>query len=172
MELRRLQVLEANGVHVEAHHSTFVGSHGQPGDASQSTPRKDSEGEGCDVSIPEPQSGVSGRPVALPLLMLTGLGRSGLREWIFLPKGWDVQALQRRFRFSGTARSRTRQCLATPVSVAEMVAVYGETSLIPQASPRKLASLLSHTVIAVELTVLKDAAAIAEAIADARSNSR
>jgi hypothetical protein len=172
MELRRLQVIEANRVDIVAHPATVVGSHDRPGDTPQSAPRNHSEGEGCVVSLPEPQSGVSGRPVALPLLVLTGLSRSGLREWIFLPKGWDVQALQRRFRFSGTARSRTRQCLATPVSVAEMVAVYGDTSLTPQASPRRLATLLSHTVIAVELTVLKDASAIAEAIADARSNRR
>ncbi|GGX07511.1 hypothetical protein GCM10007242_11230 [Pigmentiphaga litoralis] len=97
---------------------------------------------------------VQTRTTDVPVLVLTGLSQRGFTEWVFMPKGWDVEAVLRRFRFSGTARSRTRQCLATPSSIKELVAVYGEAAIAPAGTQASLTELLDKALIAVELTVM------------------
>jgi hypothetical protein len=94
------------------------------------------------------------RKTDVPVLVLTGLSQRGFTEWVFVPRGWDVETVLRRFRFSGTARSRTRQCLATPSSIKELVAMYGEAAIAPAETQASLTELLDKALIAVELTVL------------------
>ncbi|WP_420225018.1 hypothetical protein [Pigmentiphaga litoralis] len=94
------------------------------------------------------------RTTDAPVLVLTGLSQRGFTEWVFVPKDWDVEAVLRRFRFSGTARSRTRQCLATPASVKELIAQYGESSMVPAALNATLTELLDRALIAVDMTII------------------
>ena len=99
------------------------------------------------------------RTTDVPVLVLTGLSQRGFTEWVFLPKDWDVEAVLRQFRFSGTARSRTRQCLATPSSVRELIAQYGEASVVPAPLNATLTDLLDKALIAVDLTIIAPEAA-------------
>ncbi|NYE22822.1 hypothetical protein [Pigmentiphaga litoralis] len=94
------------------------------------------------------------RTTDTPVLVLTGLSQRGLTEWVFVPKDWDVEAVLRQFRFSGTARSRTRQCLATPSSVKALIVQYGEASMVPAALNATLTELLDKALIAVDLKII------------------
>jgi len=87
------------------------------------------------------------------VLILTGLSKRGFTEWVFMSKGWDIDSILRQFRFSGTAQSRTRQCLATPSSVKQLAALYGEASMAPSAQDVRLTDLLDRALIAINLTV-------------------
>jgi len=98
------------------------------------------------------------------LLVLSGIDSGGHIAWIFVPRGWDIAALERKFPFSGHADApRRRAMVAVPVA-RELARRYGNRPLLDLPDASSLHDLLSDDLAAVRMLIARDQDSTASAM--------
>ncbi|MEK7946862.1 hypothetical protein WKR98_19080 [Pigmentiphaga sp. YJ18] len=90
------------------------------------------------------------------LLVLSGIDQDGHIAWIFVPRGWNIAALEQLFPFSGHAHARRRHVLIAVPIARELAQRYGTRPLLEFPDTPSLHSLLSEGLAAVKLLIARD----------------
>ncbi|MBN9477190.1 MAG: hypothetical protein ABS43_01035 [Bordetella sp. SCN 67-23] len=90
------------------------------------------------------------------LLVLSGIDHEGHLAWIFVPSGWDISRLERKFPFSGHARASRRRALVTVQIARELMHRYGTNPVLELPGKSSLADLLSDDLSGVRMLISRD----------------